>query len=197
MAKLNTKHKGDFYTPKVLADWMVFYLSKYFTKPIEVLEPSCGNGIFIDSLNKSKIPVLSFDGVELDKAAIASIQPAQNILNIRIYNDDFLYWETQSKYNLIIGNPPYIVRKRLRVDQASRCKEIHKEHSLLNHEVANIWTSFLLKAEAYLKDDGVLAFVLPTEILQVKYAKEIRTHLAIKFSRLEVITFKHLAFDNI
>lgn len=197
MAKLSTKHKGNFYTPKVLADWMVFYLSKYFTKPIEVLEPSCGNGIFINSLNESNITVCNFDGVELDKTAIASIQPAQNILNINISNDDFLYWVTQNKYNLVIGNPPYIVRKRLRVDQASRCKEIHKEHELLNQEVANIWTSFLLKAEDYLKDDGVLAFVLPTEILQVKYAKEIRTHLSTKFPRLEVITFKHLAFDNI
>lgn len=88
----NTKHKGNFYTPKALADWMVFYLSKYFTKPIEVLEPSCGNGIFIASLNESNIKISSFDGVELDRAAISDIQPAQNMSNINIKNDDFLYF---------------------------------------------------------------------------------------------------------
>lgn len=193
---ISTKHKGNFYTPKVLADWMVFYLSKHFTNPIDVLEPSCGNGVFISSLNDSSIKISNVDGVELDRNAILNIKHSKH-LSINVFNQDFLYWEAQKKYNLVIGNPPYIVRKRLRVDQASKCKEIHKKHALSSHEVANIWTSFLLKSADLLTSDGVLAFVLPTEILQVKYAKEIRTNLASNFSRIELLTFKHLAFDEI
>lgn len=103
----------------------------------------------------------------------------------------------RKKYDLVIGNPPYIVRKRLRKAQANICKKIHAQHGLLNYEVANIWTSFLLKSISHLNENGVLAFVLPTEILQVKYAKEIRTYLSTNFPIIEVITFKQLAFDGI
>ena len=175
---------------------MVFYLSTYFLNPVDVLEPSCGNGVFIEAFDQSIISVSHFDGVELDKSAINNIRPS-HISSLKIFNEDFLYWENEKKYNLVIGNPPFIVRKRLYPNQASKCKEIHKEHSLLGHEVANVWTSFLLKSINFLKDDGVLAFVLPNEILQVKYAEEIRSYLARSFSRLELITFRQLTFDGI
>ncbi|MGV3582627.1 MAG: Eco57I restriction-modification methylase domain-containing protein [Methylophilus sp.] len=194
---LRTKHKGDFYTPEVLSKWMVFYLSKYFVSQINVLEPSCGNGVFIESLNDSTISIGQIDVIDLDKVAISNIKSTCNIPIINKFNEDFLYWEAKREYDLVIGNPPYIVRKRLRIDQAKICKDIHKKHKLAEYEVANIWTSFLLKSTDFLKSDGVLAFVLPTEILQVKYAKEIRTFLANNYARIELITFKHLAFDGI
>lgn len=194
---LNSKLKGNFYTPNALAEWIVFYLSDYFVNKVDVLEPSCGNGVFINALDNSTISLRNFDAVELDIAAIDNIKRPSNIKNIKIFNDDFLCWESKTRYDLVIGNPPYIVRKRLKDNQSNICKEIHVQHGLLNYEIANIWTSFLLRSTDFLKEDGVLAFVLPTEILQVKYAEEIRLYLSKNFSRIELITFKQLSFDGI
>ena len=194
---VRSKLKGNFYTPEVLAEWIVFYASKNFTDKIDVLEPSCGNGVFIDTLNNSGIKINSFDAVELDESAIKLINLPSNIKNISLIHNDFLNWETERKYDLVIGNPPFIVRKLLIKEQADACKAIHIRHGLSDYEVANIWTSFLLKSTTFLKEDGVLAFVLPTEILQVKYAKEIRSYLYSNFPRIELITFKHIAFDNL
>ena len=39
--------------------------------------------------------------------------------------------------------------------------------------------------------------VLPAELLQVKYAKELRGYLASKYSSLSVVTFRKLLFPQI
>jgi adenine-specific DNA-methyltransferase len=194
---VSPKLKGKFYTPKPLAEWMVFYLSNHFSSPIRALEPSCGSGIFIDAIDASSIAVSHLDVVEIEEAATKHIKEPSEIQNIEIINKDFLFWNTDKRYDLVIGNPPYIVKKRLENEQVLRCKEIHIEHNLSNKEISNIWTSFVLKSSDYLNENGVLAFVLPTEILQVKYAEEIRQYLISNFQRVEIITFRHLAFDVI
>lgn len=194
---VSPKLKGKFYTPKPLAEWIVFYLSGHFKAPISALEPSCGNGVFINALDSSAIEVSHLDAVEIEYAATKLIKEPSKIQNIEISNKDFLFWNTDKKYDLVIGNPPYIVKKRLEGEQVTRCKEIHIAHELANKEISNIWTSFVLRSSDYLNENGVLAFVLPTEILQVKYAEEIRQYLISKFQRIEIITFRHLAFDDI
>lgn len=193
----SSKLKGKFYTPQALAEWIVFYISHSMGSNLSVLEPSCGNGIFISAIDKSTLSVASLEAVEIEDEAVSKIQHPTTIPAFTISQSDFLFWESAKTYDLVIGNPPYIVRKLLEQPQANQCKAIHTQHGLLNHEVANIWTSFLLKSSDMLKENGVMAFVLPTEILQVKYAEEIREFLSATFQRLEIITFNQLAFDDI
>lgn len=92
---ISLKIKGKFYTPKVLAEWIVFYLSSYFINEIDVLEPSCGNGVFINSLDNSNISINCFDAIELDKTAISNIIKPSNFKRPKVFNADFLYWETE------------------------------------------------------------------------------------------------------
>lgn len=192
----NSKLKGKFYTPQALAEWIVFYISHSMGSDLSILEPSCGNGIFINAIDKSALSVTSLEAVEIEDNAVTKIQAPTNF-RFNVTKDDFLFWESPNTYDLVIGNPPYIVRKLLEQAQAEKCKAIHTMHGLLDREIANIWTSFLLKSSDMLKDNGVMAFVLPTEILQVKYAEEIREFLSESFQRLELITFNQLAFDDI
>ena len=47
----NKKNIGSFYTPKIIADFLVDYLSKKLTGDnLTILEPSAGDGIFIQSI---------------------------------------------------------------------------------------------------------------------------------------------------
>lgn len=194
----NVKSKGSFYTPKALARWMVFYLSSSISRDSTILEPSCGDGIFVDALNDlTGSNKFELDAIELDEEVLRSIPRSNNILNTNFFAYDFLFWKAPNKYDLVIGNPPYIVKKLLSTLQAEQCKKIHSEHNLKNHAVSNIWTSFLLKSSSLLSAKGVIAFVLPAEILQVKYAEEIRNFLSETFRRLEIVTFDQLTFDNL
>jgi len=92
-------------------------------------------------------------------------------------------------------NPPYIKRNRLTKKQIKLSKEIHKNEKLTEKSVKNIWTAFLIKSITHLSNNGVLAFILPSELLQVKFAEEIREHLKSEFERIEVFTFNDLMFE--
>ena len=199
---MNHKAIGSFYTPQEIALWLskktlysVFNNSN--NQLIHVLEPSCGDGSFLKSINelseyKENIEI---DAIEFDDTAIKKAKSQHPSVNF--YHKDFLFWESKKKYDLILGNPPYIVRKVLKREQFEQCKKIHIKAGLQDKEIANIWTAFVIKCSEILSDKAILAFVLPTELLQVNYAKEIRNFLLNKFKRIEVISFKHLTFESI
>ena len=47
-----------------------------------------------------------------------------------------------------------------------------------------------------LKKDGILSFILPLELLQVKFTEDIRELLKKEFERVEVFTFNELQFQE-
>lgn len=185
----------------MIAEWLSNRAEKYFSlykqDIIKILEPSCGDGVFVDAIESSfRCERYRLDAVEISIEALDSANRTER-QNVSLFNDDFLFWQPANDYDLVIGNPPYIARKRLDQEQAKKCKEIHLSHGLDDREVSNIWTSFVVKSSAMLSDSGMLAFVLPTELLQVNYAKEIRKFLLEEYHRLEIISFKSLAFQDI
>lgn len=197
---MNYKESGSFYTQKDIALWVSQRsLSSAFdaleNKSIHVLEPSCGDGSFLRAIDE--LPAykecLDVDAVESEDIAIEKAECQHS--KVTFHHEDFLFWENKKKYDVILGNPPYIVKKILTPHQFAQCKKIHVTAGLQNREVANIWTAFVIKCSEMLSDKGILAFVLPTELLQVNYAKEIRNYLLEKFKRVEVISFKNLAFQ--
>jgi hypothetical protein len=64
-----------------------------------VLEPSCGDGNFIRSI------LAEFSGWSVDGVDIVPRDSLENLQGVRFYQSDFLAW--QSRYRLIIGNPPF------------------------------------------------------------------------------------------
>ena len=114
----------------------------------------------------------------------------------RFIHKDFLNFKTKKQFSLICGNPPYVKKSLLSDEQLKKCEEIHAEESLSEKSIKNIWTAFVVKANSLLTEDGVVAFILPAEVLQVAYAAEIRTFLQQSFERLEVFTFSDLMFED-
>ncbi len=71
------KLTGSYYTPKRLSDFMVGYLTgKTKKKKISILEPSVGDGVFIESLSdgfingssRADLTIIDINAEELDKA---------------------------------------------------------------------------------------------------------------------------------
>jgi len=71
---------------------------------------------------------------------------------------------------------------------------------LVNDELSltvnkNIWPAFIFNCEKSLSPSGVMVYVLPFELLQVKFAETVQEFLLSKFERVEIYTFDHLVFD--
>lgn len=221
MSSPNVKQDGSFYTPRRLADYIVYRLfgegGYDFDSPLSVLEPSVGDGIFIDALlngnyykeekellKDSDIPHLSVDAVEIDKdvalkftAKAKTYSKAHGIVNVHQGDGLKYFLQNTKKYDLIIGNPPYVRRRNMLTETQELCAQVHEAAEMVDKKPKNLWTSFFAGAKKSLKSKGVIAYVLPTDLLQVKYAQEIREILYNEFERVEIFSLNWIYFDDI
>ncbi|MCB0464424.1 MAG: N-6 DNA methylase [Aequorivita sp.] len=211
----NKKSTGSYYTPKILSDFLVSHIYRKYLNEREnlsILEPSCGDGQFVDSLvniidfndfRHSAIDIVDVNNEELKKAS-QILNSTQNIL-IEELNQDYLEYFTScdKRYSLIIGNPPYIKKNHLDEAQIKRCEEVQRisnEHfpDFINtQKIKNIWPLFVQANIISLEENGVLCLVLPSEILQVKHTRHLRQLISDQFSRVEVFAFNELIFEGI
>lgn len=197
---MSKKNTGSYYTPNYLAEFVANRVLAHFKdakNTLQILEPSVGDGSFIKAIKNAVNSNLSLEltAIEIDGNELAKAKRLWKLQNSKFTKQDFLQFTSYKRFSAILGNPPYIKKNLLTDTQIEKCKEIHSVENLSEKSVKNIWTSFVAKSNQLLEDDGVLAFVLPSELLQVKFTEEIRTFLQAKFQRLEIFTFNELMFE--
>lgn len=196
------KLRGAYYTPLPLAEMMVKLFSG--NKQIKnVLEPSCGDGVFLDAMNNTDI-IDQFDtitAIEIeDDEAIKVQNRYESKKNIRVTNQDFFdYYEEYSdeKFDLILGNPPYIRYQYLEEEQRALLSDILTSQGMKANKLINAWVGFMVACVNMLSNQGKIAFVIPAEILQVVYAEDLRLFLSNNLSKISIITFEELVFSDI
>lgn len=191
------KNTGSYYTPAYLANFVSKRALSYFEgrKRLSILEPSVGDGAFVSSLKSYKNFSIQLDAVDIDKKELKKAASLWENKNASFKKTDFLKFKTSKRYSAILGNPPYVKKNFLSDIQVELSKDIHKELGLSEATSKNIWVTFLLKSIGLLGNKGVLAFVLPSELLQVQFAEEIREYLQKEFQRIEIFTFNDLMFE--
>jgi len=204
------KMRGGYYTPQPIADFICKWA---ITKPKQrVLEPSCGDGNFIESAIKRFLELgvhqnKLFDllkGIELIKkeAEKSKLRAANYGLNsTTIINSDFFSYISNANgdghYDVVIGNPPFIRYQNFPEEHRDKAFEMMKVMGLNPNKLTNIWVPFLILSANVLNRNGKLGMVIPAELFQVKYAAETRIFLSTFFSRITIITFKKLVFSDI
>jgi len=146
---------GVYYTPRDLRNFMFEELR--IDPPEYILEPTCGTGEFVIECEK-RFPDATTIGVEIDprSAAIAREMTTSDIITC-----DFMEWKSDVKFDLIIGNPPYF----------SRPTGFKHNPDVVTCR-SNICVEVLHKCMTqHLSDKGVIAFVLPSSILNSKFYK--------------------------
>lgn len=202
------KLRGGYYTPTELARFLVTW---GLTDNVQhILEPSCGDGNFVlallEQMERSHAPVTSITAIELmseelGRARMRAEKFGLNGTRIEWRNQDFFaaYGQLRQKnqYDLIIGNPPFIRFQHF--DEQSRSLAFgHLRRAGYNPtKLANAWSAFVQLSIELLREDGRLAMVVPAELLQVKYAGELRDRLATKFKHIVIVGFRQLVFPEI
>ena len=166
------KLRGGFYTPKDIADFILKWAING-NKEMDILEPSCGDGVFLQIMKEKNIPYNSISAVEFDET---EYQKALSIdlENSFIVNDDFHNYclTTRDKFDLIIGNPPYIRYQYFSKDQQTLAEKIFRKSGLKYTKLTNAWVSFVVGSSQLLKEKGKIAFVLPAELLQPHHRRQ-------------------------
>lgn len=162
--------RGIFFTPRTLRDIL---LSKIDIRPRNVLDPTCGSGEFLVDCSM-RWPNAELAGVELTDDIVPVART--NISSADIYHDDFMAWEANEKFDLIVGNPPFVKLF------GSPNTHMYKTSSNLYIEI-----SFKCITE-HLEDDGVLAMVLPSTIQNGYWCSRLRElFLSLTIEHFEII----------
>lgn len=195
------KLRGAYFTPEAITYPIVRMICAAGWVHGRLLEPSCGDGAFLRPLSQMPDADIEVDAVELNDESFAAAN--SRFGNLRAYNllhEDFFEFITTLKkgaYDLVIGNPPYIRYQYLTEGQRSEIGKIFTANGLRVNKLVNAWVGFVVACIQLLRNDGRLVFVLPAEILQVKYAEDLREYLIKECSRITVITFEKLVFPEI
>lgn len=176
ISKKDKKNNGIYFTPPNTVSKNIDFLEKYLVDFKDVLEPSCGSCEYILQLNE-KHKHLEITGIELNKKIYDSVKELENE-KITIYNDNYLTYKNNKKYDLIIGNPPYFVMKKNDVD---------KEYYNYFDGRPNIFILFIIKSLKLLKNNGILSFVLPKSFVNCLYYNKTRGYINENFKILDIV----------
>lgn len=195
------KLRGGYYTPVALADYLCHWALRGSKETI--LEPSCGDGNFVESsLKIAKIKNISpkITAIEIDEDEIFKAKERCGNKNVSWVNEDFFRAYTslkKKKFDVVLGNPPFI-RFQYFDDESRDIAFSHlRDVGYKPTKLANSWAAFVQLSIEMLKDGGRLAMVIPAELLQVKYASELRERIAKHFDHVVLVAFKKLVFPDI
>jgi adenine-specific DNA-methyltransferase len=149
------KQYGQYFTTNTTLLQNVFDFVRNDEGPI--LEPSCGEGHIIQFFKQQGV-VRSFVAIEIDP----DLQRLEGVdEGTTIINCDFLTYETDIKFNSIVGNPPYF-----------KMKVNSNKQSILKS--TNIYVAFIEKAFQLLADQGELVFIIPSDFFKLTSATKLK-----------------------
>jgi len=182
-SKLSTvekKENGIYFTPQTIISKMINIIKNINISIQTVLEPCCGSCEFINSIDKH-FTELDITGVELNDTIYNDIKNLKFNNTVNIIHTDFLKWSQSqtNKYDLIIGNPPFFVKKKTDID---------KSYYKYFDGRPNIFILFIIEALNKLKDNGILAFVLPSNFTNCLYYNKLRKHIYDKYTIIDIVS---------
>ena len=172
----------------------VEYKNNLYNK--KVLENSCGNGNVLEEIviryindcerknyKKSEIENgLENDiyGFEIDTDKYNECIDRLNVIvanrgyrkiKWNIYNSDFLKYELNTKFEYIVGNPPYISYK----DMNNKKRQFLKANfSTCRKGKFDYYFAFIEKSLNYMVNGGKLSYIIPNSIFKINSAQALR-----------------------
>lgn len=155
---------GQYFTPEEVANFMVD-LADIDSKS-KIMEPSCGEGIFIKILRDKGYQDIT--AYEIDRTLSKD-------LNCVTY-ESFITASIIDKYDLIIGNPPYIRWKNLEEELKLELKNNILWNRYFN-SLCDYLYIFILKSILLLKEGGQLIFICPEYWMNTTHSISLRNFM--------------------
>jgi len=187
------REKGQFWTPDWIAEPMIEYVLT--EKSGLVFDPAVGTGAFFraaKAIASEKGLSVRFAGMEIDPTTLYQAQEnglsEEDIAWVEIA--DFVLQPPHKKFHAIVANPPYIRHHRLGPEKKAQLKQISIQitgKSLDGRAGLHIY--FLIRALSLLEENGRLAFIMPADTCEGKFAHDLWTWITKHFALDALITF--------
>lgn len=189
------KLRGGYYTPYPIAEYLWNWVKA--KKTTTLLEPAAGDGALIKPIEDAKLHISAVELVTSEAYKLAQLKKTKP--NLEVFNEDFYAWyeKKQSyKYDAVLSNPPYIRYQYLTPEQREIQSQILKKNGLRPNKLINSWVPFVIAGISMLKENGRIGLVIPTDFLQVTYAKQLRQYLIKELQQMVIITFQNSVFPG-
>ena len=195
---------GSYYTPSNIVNDII---KDYVKKDSKVLDPCCGTGQFLLSFADIAKNPLNIYGIDYDKTAvrIARLNLLMKFKNknfvpnifckntlFDIGNNDlfsFHNYKDIKNFDVIATNPPW--GAHFSKAEIKRLEKIYPQITSFES-----FSYFLAKSLSWLCHSGVVSFILPESILNVRTHKDIR-EIILKTAQIKKIIYFNRIFKNV
>lgn len=194
------KSVGTYFTPTTIVNKLIQKLiNGNNIEKKKILDPCCGTGNFLLQIPGS-VGVEYLYGNDIDQISVLLTRinlalkyhmKDRNILYQHITVNDYLTFEKKEYFDYIIGNPPW--GYEFSEEQSIQLK---KKYICASAGTIEAYDLFLEQALSNLKLNGVLSFVLPEAVLNVKSHLPIRTFL-MKNHSIQYLEYLGNVFDQV
>lgn len=198
---------GQFATPTALAVDILNYARSLLPDnvPVRFLDPAFGTGSFYSAL------LTVFPEHQVERAEGFEIDPHYG-------NDTASFWEntplqlhlkdftrsippaiSDDRANLLICNPPYVRHHHLNSSEKSHLLDtVQAVTGMRLNGLSGLYAYFLCLAHAWLADDGLAGWLIPSEFMDVNYGKQIKEYLLTQVTLLHIHRFNpnDVQFDD-
>ena len=186
---------GLFATPNRLAVEMTTYLSGLLdsTEQIRFLEPALGSGVFYSAVLQTIGPerIRSAVAFETDPRLVELSRRLWESHGLEVIEGDFtrLYQRTHAA-NLVLTNPPYVRHHHLDQPTKQRLRGAAQNAAGVTISgLAGLYAYFMLIAHHAMSEGAVAGWLVPSELMSVKYGAAVREYLTNRVRLLRVHTF--------
>lgn len=201
------KKNGAIFTPPWLAKYVTdnairFWkqLNKGKNGPKSTLDSSCGPGVFLAALENNLGKHTEITGIDINEKflALADIYFFRNKTNVLLKNDDYLLSSSSkqldlfcqkkesSKFDIIVGNPPYVRSQHL---NSTYVKKLKKNFSDVLNGNFDLTVPFLSSTIDDLAEGGVASLVVSNKLLRSKYGRLICEKIKDEARLLQILDF--------
>lgn len=195
---------GQFATPPALSSSITrFVIENYLghRKNIKFLEPALGTGSFYSALlkeyNGSRINQAV--GIEYDKDFFNAANRLWKAKGIDVINENFLLWNSENRFDLILTNPPYVRHHYINDETKSACRNIAASYPNLSISgLSGLYVYFLIHSVSFMNQGGIGVWLIPGEWMNVNYGKALRLFLTrnVKLHHIHNYSISDVKFDD-
>jgi adenine-specific DNA-methyltransferase len=185
--------KGQFWTPDWVAEAMVSYAIAGGSD--HIFDPAVGAGAFFraaKTVAQERAQELTLVGTEIDPSVLQEARESglteADLQGVQIR--DFMFKPPDRKFKAIVANPPYIRHHRLSPDVKAKLRAFGE--NLIGTPLdgrAGFHVYFFLRALQLLEQDGRLAFIMPADSCEGKFAPMLWEWVAKHYRIDGVVTF--------
>ena len=156
------------------------------------LDPAIGTGSFFGAFLRAfpRDRIEAATGIELDKSFADAARGVWRHQGLRLIHGDFTKLRPDATYNVILTNPPYVRHHHLTADEKQRLGSLAQAATGLRLSgLAGLYCYFLLIAHAWLAENGLGVWLIPSEFMDVNYGEGVKRYLTERVSLLQIHRF--------